>query len=59
MKETGDTVSIPGSGRSREGGHGNTFKYSCLENPNGRGAWRATVHMGAKSRTQSDLAHMH
>ena len=23
---------IPGSGRSQEG-HGNTFQYSCLENP--------------------------
>ena len=27
---TGDTGSIPGSGRSPGGGHGNTFQYSCL-----------------------------
>ena len=24
---------IPGSGRSPGGGHGNPFRYSCLENP--------------------------
>ena len=35
--------SIPGSGRSPGGGHGNPLQYSCLENPMGRGAWRATV----------------
>ena len=33
--------SIPGSGRSPIGGHGNTMQYSCLENPMDRGAWRA------------------
>ena len=27
---------IPGSGRSPEGGHGNPFQYSCLENPHGQ-----------------------
>ena len=36
--------STPGSGRSPGGGHGNPFQCSCLENPMGRGAWRATVH---------------
>ena len=35
-----DMGSIPGS----EGGHGNPFQYSCLENPMDRGAWWATVH---------------
>ena len=30
---------ISGSGRSREGGHGNPLQYSCLENPMDRGAW--------------------
>ena len=39
-----DTGSIPGSGRSPGGGHGNPLHYSCLENPMDRGAWRATVH---------------
>ena len=43
--------SIPGSGRSPGGGKGNPFQYSCLENPMDRGAWRATVHEVAKSRT--------
>ena len=27
-------------------------QYSCLENPMGRGAWQATVHGFAESRTQ-------
>ena len=27
-----DTGSIPGSGRFPEGGNGNLFQYSCLEN---------------------------
>ena len=35
----GDQSSIPGWGRSPEGGHGNPFQYSCLENPMDRGAW--------------------
>ena len=35
---------IPGSGRSPGGGHGNPLQYSFLENPMGRGAWKATVH---------------
>ena len=40
----GVTVSIPGSGRSPGGGHGNPLQYSCLENPRDRGAWRAAVY---------------
>jgi len=43
--------SIPGSGRSPGEGHGNPLQYSCLENPMDRGAWQATVHRAAKSRT--------
>ena len=46
-----DTGSIPGSGRSPEGGHGNPLQYSCLENPMDRGAWRAMVHSVTKSQT--------
>ena len=42
---------IPGFGRSLGGGHGNPLQYSCLENPMDRGAWWATVHRVAKSRT--------
>ena len=45
-----DTGSIPGSGRSPGGGHGNPLQYSCLENPMDRGAWQATVHKISKSR---------
>ena len=34
------------------GGQGNPVQYSCLENPVNRGAWWATFHGVAKSRTQ-------
>ena len=43
--------SIPGSGISSGGGHGNLFQYSCLENPTDRGAWQALVHGVVKSQT--------
>ena len=33
-------------------GNGNPLQYSCLENPMDGGAWWATVHRVAKSRTQ-------
>ena len=46
-----DPGSIPGLGRSSKEGNGNPLQYSCLENPMDRGAWRATVHGVAKSRT--------
>ena len=48
----GDPGSIPGSGRSPGEGNGNPLQYSCLENPMDRGAWQATVHRVAKSRTR-------
>ena len=47
-----DVSSIPGSGRSPGGGHGNPFQYSCLENSMDRGAWQAKVHRDAKIWTQ-------
>ena len=47
-----DIDSIPGSGRSPGGGHGNTLQYFCLENPMARGAWWAIVHGAAKSQTR-------
>ena len=31
-----DVGLIPGLGGSPEGGHGNPFQYSCLENPHGQ-----------------------
>ena len=49
---TGDSASIPRSGRSPGEGNGNPLQYSCLENPKDRGAWRATVHGVAKNETQ-------
>ena len=51
----GDMGSIPGSGRSPGGGHGNPFQYSCLENPTDRGAWRATVLMITKGKSYGHL----
>ena len=47
-----DAGSIPESGISTGGGHGNILQYSCLENPMDREAWRATVHGVGKSQTQ-------
>ena len=44
--------SIPGSGRSPGGGHGDPLHYSCLENPTDRGAGWATVLGITKSLTQ-------
>ena len=46
-----DTGSIPGSGRSPEGGHGNPLQYSHMENPMDRGAWRTTDYKVTKSWT--------
>ena len=50
--DTRDVGSIPGSERSSGGRHDNSLQYSCLENPMDRGAWQATVHRVAKSRTR-------
>ena len=48
----GDLDLIPGLGRSPGEVNDYPFKYSCLENPMDRGAWRGTVHGVAKSQTQ-------
>ena len=50
----GDPGLIPGSGGSPREGNGNPLQYSCLGNPMGRGAWRATVH--GVARVGHDLA---
>ena len=47
-----DAGSIPGSGGSPEGGHGNPLQYSCLGNPMNTGARQATVYEVAKSPTR-------
>ena len=49
-----DLGSIPGSGRSPGGGHGNPLQYSCLENPIDRGAWQSTVHKVARSQNKPE-----
>ena len=41
-------------------GHGNPLRYSCLEKPMDRGAWRAPVQIVCKSRNNwSNLARTH
>ena len=55
-----DTGSIPGWGRSPEGGNGNgnPLQYSCLRNPMDRGTLGATVHGVTKeSDTTERLTH--
>ena len=54
-----DVGSIPGSGRSPGGGHGNPLQYSGLENPRDREAWRDTVLGVAKSQTRLKRLSMH
>ena len=53
--DTRDAVSIPGSGISPGGRHGNPLQYSCLEDPMDGGAWWATVHGVSKSRTRFSM----
>ena len=48
---------IPGLGRSPGEGPGHPLQYSRLENPMDRGAWQATVHRVAKSRTRLKRQH--
>ena len=52
-----DVGSIPESGRSPGGGHGNPLQYSCLENPVDRGAWWAMVHRVTKNWAQLSTWH--
>ena len=47
-----DSGSIPGSGRSPGGRHGNRLQYSFLENLMDGGAWWATIHGVAKKNVQ-------
>ena len=54
-----DVDSIPGSGRSSGGGHGNPLQYSFLESPLDKGGWQATVYMVAQSQTQLKWLSMH
>ena len=47
-----DLGSIPGSGRSPGGEHGNPLQYSCLENPHGQ---RSLVGYSPQGCTESDM----
>ena len=58
-RDVRDTGLIPGWERSPRGGHGNPLQYSCLENPMGRGAWRATVHRVSQRQTRLKRLRMH
>ena len=48
----GDLGSIPGLGRSPEGGLGNPLQYSCLENPCGQ---RNQASYSPGGRKESDI----
>ena len=48
---SGDTDSIPRSGKSPGGGNGNPPQYSFQEYPTDRGTWWAIVHGVTKSQT--------
>ena len=50
---------IAGLGRSSGVGPGNPLRYSCLENPMDRRAWRATVHRATQSWTQLKRLRIH
>ena len=58
-RDTANTSSIPGSGKSPGEGNGSPLQYSCLENSMDRGVWHGIVHKVAKSCTRlSDWARM-
>ena len=50
--KAGDLSLISGSRRLPGERNGKPLQYSWLENPIGRGAWRATVHEVAKRQTE-------
>ena len=51
-RATGESSSVPRSGRYPGGGSGNQLQYSYADTHlMDRGAWRATIHGAAKSQT--------
>ena len=48
----GDLGSIPGLGRSPQGGHGNPLQYSCLGNPHGQ---RCLAGYSPRGRKELDM----
>ena len=55
----GDPGSIPESGRSPGGGHGNPLQYSCLENPTEEPGGLQSMESQRVGHNRSDLAGMH
>ena len=55
----GDVGLISGSGRSPAGGNGNSFQYSCLENPLDRGALWGTSPQSHKELDMTEHADTH
>ena len=51
-RTVGNLGSIPGSGRSPGGGHGNPLQCSCLENPHGQ---RSLAGYSPWGRKESDM----
>ena len=49
VRDSRDTASNPVLERVPEGGNGNLFQYSYLENSMDRGTWKAAVHGVTKS----------
>ena len=61
---SGDAGSIPGSGRSPGGWHGNPLQYSCLENPHGQRSLagyspRVTKESDRTRRLNNNNSHSH
>ena len=55
VRDTRESGSISGSGRSPGEGNGNPLQYCCPENPRDTGAWWPIVHRVAKSQTQLSM----
>ena len=51
----GPSVQSLGLGRSPRERNGNPLQHSCLENPTDRGAWRATVQLGATGILEPEI----
>ena len=49
----------PGPGRSSGGGFSNALQHSCLENPEARGVWQATVNRVVQSHARLKQLRMH
>ena len=56
---SGDQGSIPGSGRSLGGGHGNPFQYSCLENPHRQRNLAGYSPWGCTESDTTEQLHFH